>query len=74
MGPDLDDLKPSKALVVQQVTDGAGAMPGYKGRLTANQIQAIAQYVSQASRRTGLRSFITYPAHVTVTVLETHRQ
>lgn len=46
VGPNLDQAKPSKALVVTRVTNGKGAMPSFKGKLTSQQIQAVAQYVS----------------------------
>jgi cytochrome c6 len=46
VGPNLDKLKPSTALVVKQVTHGGGAMPPFRGRLTKAQIAAIAAYVS----------------------------
>jgi mono/diheme cytochrome c family protein len=31
------------------VTDGAGAMPSFKGKLTEQQIQDVAAYVSSAA-------------------------
>jgi mono/diheme cytochrome c family protein len=51
VGPNLDERKPSAALVVQRVTNGKKAMPPYKGRLTQQQIQDVATYVSQAAGR-----------------------
>ena len=45
VGPNLDQLKPSKATVIRQVTNGGAVMPAFKGKLTAAQIQAVAQYV-----------------------------
>lgn len=49
VGPNLDDLKPSKQVVAQQVRNGGGAMPSYKGRLTDAQIAAVAEYVSSSA-------------------------
>ena len=49
VGPDLDQLKPSKAVVARQVETGGGAMPSFKGRLTPAQIQAVAGYVSSVA-------------------------
>jgi cbb3-type cytochrome c oxidase subunit III len=49
IGPNLDQAKPPKALVVTRVTNGRGAMPSFKGKLTPQQIQAVAQYVSSAA-------------------------
>jgi mono/diheme cytochrome c family protein len=46
IGPDLDQLKPSKERVVKQVTNGGGAMPSFKDQLTQEQIDAVAEYVS----------------------------
>ena len=71
VGPNLDDLKPTAALVQRSVTNGGVAMPGYSGTLSADQIQALARYVSQAARR-GSHRTVTYPAHATVTPLDTH--
>lgn len=49
VGPNLDDAKPSDALVVDRVTNGKGAMPTFSGQLSKDEIQALAAYVSQAS-------------------------
>jgi mono/diheme cytochrome c family protein len=46
VGPNLDQLKPAKATVQHQVEVGGGAMPAFKGRLSAAQIAAVAQFVS----------------------------
>ena len=49
VGPNLDQLKPSLAIVQKQVTNGGGAMPAFKGTLTAAQIMAVAKYVSSVA-------------------------
>jgi mono/diheme cytochrome c family protein len=49
IGPNLDQLKPSKAAVQTQVTNGGGAMPAFKGRLTPTQISDVATYVSSVA-------------------------
>jgi cbb3-type cytochrome c oxidase subunit III len=49
VGPNLDQAKPAKALVIQRVTNGKGAMPSFKGRLTPQQIDAVASYVSSVA-------------------------
>ena len=49
VGPNLDDAKPAKALVVERVTNGKSPMPPFKGTLTGAQIQAVADYVSSAA-------------------------
>jgi len=46
VGPNLDDAKPSKDLVIDRVTNGQGGMPSFKGQLSEAQIQAVADYVS----------------------------
>ena len=47
IGPNLDESKPSRALAVDRVTNGMGAMPAFKGQLSAQQIQAVAKYVAE---------------------------
>jgi mono/diheme cytochrome c family protein len=49
VGPNLDQLKPSKDVVARQVTNGGAAMPAFKGRLTPAQIQAVAAYVAKVA-------------------------
>jgi cbb3-type cytochrome c oxidase subunit III len=49
VGPNLDQLKPSLAIVQKQVTNGGGAMPAFKGQLTPAQITAVAKYVSSVA-------------------------
>jgi cbb3-type cytochrome c oxidase subunit III len=46
VGPNLDQLKPSLAIATHQVTVGGGVMPSFKGKLTPQQIDAVAKYVS----------------------------
>ena len=46
VGPNLDDLKPDQATVKQQVENGGGPMPAFKGKLSAAQIDAVSTYVS----------------------------
>ena len=49
VGPSLDQLKPSTAAVVTQVTNGGGVMPAFKGKLSTAQINAVGQYVSSSA-------------------------
>ena len=49
VGPNLDEAKPDKALVVDRVTNGAGAMPSFKDQLSEEQIQAVADFVSSSA-------------------------
>ena len=47
VGPNLDQAKPPKSLVVDRVTNGKGGMPSFKDRLSDAQIQAVADFVAQ---------------------------
>jgi cytochrome c6 len=49
VGPNLDQTKPSKELVVDRVTNGQGGMPSFKDQLDAAQIEAVADYVSSVA-------------------------
>jgi cytochrome c6 len=49
VGPNLDQAKPPKSLVVDRVTHGKGVMPSFQGTLNPQQIQAVAQYVSSVA-------------------------
>jgi mono/diheme cytochrome c family protein len=49
VGPNLDEAKPPKPVVVKQVTDGGGGMPAFGGRLSTAQIEAIADYVARVA-------------------------
>ena len=49
IGPDLDQLKPSEAVVQHQVEVGGGAMPAFKSQLSATQIKDVATYVSSVA-------------------------
>jgi mono/diheme cytochrome c family protein len=46
VGPNLDEAKPAKALVVDRVTHGKNVMPSFQGQLSAREIEAVAAYVS----------------------------
>jgi mono/diheme cytochrome c family protein len=45
VGPNLDESKPPKELVVERVTNGMGAMPSFKDSYSPEQIEAVADYV-----------------------------
>ena len=49
VGPNLDEAKPDKALVTARVTNGQGIMPSFKGKLSDEQIGAVADYVSSVA-------------------------
>lgn len=46
VGPNLDTIGDNMARVVQQINNGGGGMPAFKGTLTPAQIKLIAKYVS----------------------------
>jgi sulfite dehydrogenase len=46
-GPNLDQLKPPFDRAKQQVINGGGIMPAFKGTLTDAQIDAVAKYVAE---------------------------
>ena len=49
IGPNLDQLKPPLSIVQRQVINGGGAMPAFKGQLTAAQITAVSKYVASVA-------------------------
>ena len=49
VGPSLDESQPDLALVIDRVTNGAGAMPAFSGQLDEQQIADVAAYVVQAT-------------------------
>jgi uncharacterized membrane protein len=49
VGPNLDAARPSASLVIERVTNGLGAMPSFRGRLTESQIADVAAYVASAA-------------------------
>jgi len=51
VGPNLDEAKPDATLVVERVTNGKGVMPSFKGKLSEQQIQDVAAFVSQSAGR-----------------------
>lgn len=49
VGPNLDQLKPDYQAVTAQVTNGGGAMPAFKSRLSAQQIADVSAYVVEST-------------------------
>lgn len=49
VGPNLDTVKPTASKVAHQVEVGGGAMPPFKGTLSAAEIAAVAKYVSSVA-------------------------
>jgi uncharacterized membrane protein len=51
VGPDLDAVRPTRALVIDRVSHGQGVMPSFANKLSQVQIEQVADYVS--TRATG---------------------
>ena len=49
VGPNLDEAKPSADKVVQMVTNGGGVMPSFKDKLSEQEINDVAAYVSSVA-------------------------
>ena len=49
IGPNLDESQPDEALVVDRVTNGAGAMPAFGDQLSEQEIADVAAYVSSVA-------------------------
>jgi cbb3-type cytochrome c oxidase subunit III len=45
VGPNLDQISPAEARIVEQIQKGGGGMPPFEGQLTDAQIQALAKFV-----------------------------
>ncbi len=50
-GPNFDETRPTKAYVLERVTDGFGGMQSFQGDLTRGKIDAVATYVAAVSGR-----------------------
>jgi mono/diheme cytochrome c family protein len=50
VGPNLDDAKPDLELAHNRVTNGAGAMPAFKGQLSDQEIADVAAYVVESTQ------------------------
>ena len=48
-GPNLDELQPSQDQVAQQVREGGGGMPSFEDQLSDDEIDAVAQFVSESA-------------------------
>jgi cytochrome c6 len=51
VGPNLDELRPDAAAVEAVVTAGSGSMPSFQGELSAAEIEAVAEFVADSTRR-----------------------
>lgn len=53
VGPNLDDLRPDAATVDEKVTNGGGGMPAFGGRLSAEEIRTVSDYVAAVAGQGG---------------------
>tara|TARA_B100000579_G_scaffold121221_1_gene97580 strand:- start:197 stop:505 length:309 start_codon:yes stop_codon:yes gene_type:complete len=51
IGPNLNEILPTKERVLTAVTRGIGVMPAYDGILTSEEIDAVSHYVSTVSQQ-----------------------
>ena len=51
VGPNLDDAQPDFATVRSKVENGGGGMPSFGGDLSAEEIDAVARFVSENAGR-----------------------
>ena len=51
IGPNLNDIRPEKIVVMNAVTNGIGVMPAYEGELSEDEIEAVSYYVSTVSQQ-----------------------
>lgn len=49
IGPDLDELKPGKEVVLKVLREGMGAMPSFTETMSEEDMKAVAEYVVQAT-------------------------
>ena len=47
VGPNLDQQQPSKPTIVAALTSGQGRMVSFRGKLSAAQVQAVADFITQ---------------------------
>jgi mono/diheme cytochrome c family protein len=50
VGPNLDDLQAELPAIEEQVVNGGGGMPPFKGQLSDQQIADVSQYVFDSTR------------------------
>ena len=51
IGPSLDLLKPQKSQIIFAVTNGIGVMQAWEGILSYKEIEAVAYYVFQSTKK-----------------------
>jgi mono/diheme cytochrome c family protein len=66
VGPNLDQLQPAYDRIVRQVQNGGGGMPSFRSKLSLHEIQAVALYVTGATKRRISVAAAFKPNHQTV--------
>ena len=51
IGPNLDEIKPEMARVLNAVTMGIGVMPAYESILTEEEIESVSYYVFKSTNK-----------------------
>jgi mono/diheme cytochrome c family protein len=51
VGPSLDELQPDRERALEALRKGVGVMPSFADKLTAQQIEAVADYVAKVAGR-----------------------
>ena len=51
IGPNLDQLKPQKEILITTVANGIGVMPAFEDILTKKEIEAVAYYVFKSTNK-----------------------
>jgi mono/diheme cytochrome c family protein len=51
IGPNLNELKPEKTIIIGAVTNGIGVMPAFEGILSSEEIETVSYYVSKSSNQ-----------------------
>ena len=51
IGPNLDQLKPTIPQIITVVTNGIGVMQAWEGILTYDEIEAVAYYVFNSTKK-----------------------
>ncbi|MCL4182479.1 MAG: c-type cytochrome [Burkholderiaceae bacterium] len=49
VGPSLDEIRPDRQRVITTVREGIGVMPSFEGKLSDEQIDAVAEFVAKAA-------------------------
>ena len=51
IGPNLDQIKSKKEIIISVVSNGIGVMPAFEGILTKKEIKVVADYVFNSTNK-----------------------